>query len=90
VCTGFSWQAILNTAVELSCSIKDGEFLDKLSDCQFLKKDSAPLKLGVILHRTDQNEIRSDINFHHICRVVLEMFECTDKQIYYPHYLIIL
>jgi hypothetical protein len=27
---------------ELSGSIKGGEFLDKLSDCQLLKKDSAP------------------------------------------------
>jgi hypothetical protein len=26
---------------ESSCSIKDGEFLDLLSDCQLLKKDCA-------------------------------------------------
>jgi predicted metal-dependent peptidase len=35
------WQSIVN-AVMTSGSIKGGEFFDQLSECQLLKKNSAP------------------------------------------------
>jgi hypothetical protein len=36
------WRALLNTGMNLSCSIKYWEILEQLSDWWLLKKDSAP------------------------------------------------
>jgi hypothetical protein len=48
---------------EPSRSIKGGEFLDYLSDCQLLKKDSAPWSQLVNMHRlTLQMAAHSTIN----------------------------
>jgi hypothetical protein len=49
VCTGYTWlgigtmlQAPLNTVMDFLGSVKDGKFLDLLSDYQLLRLNSVP------------------------------------------------
>jgi len=37
------WRAVVNTAINLRFTKGGGEFLDQMSDCQFLEKGSATL-----------------------------------------------
>ena len=45
-----SWRALVNTVMNLSGSIKCGDFLGQLRICQFLQKDPASPSQSVILH----------------------------------------
>jgi hypothetical protein len=49
--------AVVNTVMNLRLS-KGGEFLDYLSDCQLLKKDSAPWNLLFLSVQTSQKTHR--------------------------------
>jgi hypothetical protein len=54
-------------SIESSCSIKDGEFLGQLSDCQLLSKDNVPWSEFVNLGCAETIDFRVNDNGRLIC-----------------------